>query len=46
MADIPNLPASKITSGRFDKDRVAWTGSQIAYDALTPDADTIYLITS
>ena len=46
VADIPNLPASKTTSGRFDKDRIAWTGSQTAYDVLTPDSNTIYLITS
>ena len=34
------------TGGRFDVERVAWEGSQAAYDALTPDADTIYFITS
>ena len=45
-ARIPNLNASKTTAGRFDVDRVAWTGSQTAYDALTPDSDTIYYITS
>ena len=45
-ARIPNLAASKITSGRLDSDRVAWSGSQAEYDALTPDSDTIYLITS
>ena len=43
---IPSLAASKVTSGRFDVDRLAWTGSQTAYDALTKDANTIYLITS
>ena len=42
---IPSLAASKVTSGRFNVDRVAWTGSQTAYDALTPDSDTIYMIT-
>ena len=42
---IPNLSASKVTSGRFNVDRVAWSGTQAAYDALTPDANTIYLIT-
>ena len=45
-ARIPNLNASKTTAGRFDVDRVAWTGSQTDYDALTPDSDTLYLITS
>ena len=45
-ARIPNLNASKTTAGRFHVDRIAWTGSQAAYDALTPDADTLYLITS
>ena len=34
------------TGGRFDVARVAWTGSQTAYDALTPDASTLYLVTS
>ena len=39
------ISADQVTSGRFDVDRVAWTGSQTSYDALTPDSDTIYLIT-
>ena len=34
------------TNGRFDVDRIAWTGSQTEYDALTPDGATIYMITS
>ena len=34
------------TGGRFDVERVAWEGSQTAYDALTPDSGTIYFITS
>ena len=46
VADIPDLPASKTTSGRFNVDRIAWAGSQTAYDALTADANTMYLITS
>ena len=46
LANVPNLPASRITTGRFDVDRVAWSGSQTDYDALTPDEDTIYFITS
>ena len=45
-ARIPNIDASKTTTGRFDVDRLAWTGSQAAYDALTPDEDTLYFITS
>ena len=40
------ITASQVTSGRFDVDRLAWTGSQTAYDALTPDEDTLYFITS
>ena len=46
VADIPDLPASKTTSGRFNVGRIAWAGSQTAYDALTADANTMYLITS
>ena len=42
----PTLSANKIGSGTLNVDRVAWTGSQTDYDALTPDANTIYLITS
>ena len=34
------------TGGRFHVDRLAWTGSQTAFDALTPDSDTVYYITS
>ena len=34
------------TGGRFDVDRLVWTGSQAAYDALTPDSDTMYVIIS
>ena len=45
-ARIPNLNASKTTAGRFHVDRLAWTGSQTAFDALTPDSDTVYYIIS
>ena len=34
------------TGGRFHVDRLGWTGSQTAFDALTPDANTVYYITS
>ena len=40
------IAASQVTSGRFNIDRLAWSGSQADYDALTPDANTLYLITS
>ena len=43
---IPQLPASQITSGTLNSARVAVITSQALYDALTPDANTIYLITS
>ncbi len=42
---IPNLAASKITSGIFNVNRVASVLTQTAYNALTPDANTLYLIT-
>ena len=42
---IPNLAASKTTSGTFNADRVGVSLTQAAYDALTPDANTLYFIT-
>ena len=46
-AVIPNLPASKITSGRFNVNRVAWVGTQAEYDTITTkDANTQYMIRS
>ena len=41
---IPNLAASKTTSGTFNADRVGVSLTQAAYDALTPDANTLYFI--
>ena len=39
------LNADRVTAGRFDVDRIAWTGTRAQYDALTPDSNTIYFIT-
>ena len=36
--DIPD--AAQIKGGTLDVDRIAWTGSQADYDALTPDGNT------
>ena len=38
LSDITDVPANPIASKSF------WTGTQAAYDALTPDADTLYFI--
>ena len=43
-ARIPNLAATKITTGRLDADRQSSRVTQAEYDALTRDADTVYLI--
>ena len=45
-ARIPNISATKITSGRLGVDRFAWTGSQSSYDNLSANSNTLYLITS
>ena len=37
------LPSLR-TGGRFHVDRVAWSGTQSDYDALTPDDNTLYMI--
>ena len=44
-SDIPSLPASKVNSGTFNAARVGVSLTQVEYDALTPSASTLYLIT-
>ena len=43
---IPNLPASQTTSGRFDAARIVWSGTQAQFDALSPNSNTVYLVTN
>lgn len=43
-ARIPNLSANKITSDRFHVDRIGYRRTQAEFDALTPVADTVYII--
>ena len=44
LSDIPNLPASKTTSGTFHVERIATLLTQAAYDAITPDETKVYFI--
>ena len=44
LSDIPNLPASKTTSGTFHAERIATLLTQAAYDAITPDETKVYFI--
>ena len=50
LAVWENLPETDLTAGFVDNKNSAsnlsfWTGSQAQYDALTPDANTLYFIT-
>ena len=44
LSDIPNLPASKTTSGTFHAERIATLLTQAAYDGVTPDETKVYFI--
>ena len=44
LSDIPNLPASKTTSGTFHAERIATLLTQAGYDGITPDETKVYFI--